>query len=102
MLDNDRDESVFTELNINFKNKKIPKFYHIHHHTCHAANGFFLSNFKKAAILSVDFRGENDCTAMFIGNNNKLEKKFSQEIPNSLGLFYSAFTQFLGYRPDSD
>ena len=102
LLDNDRDESVFTELNINFKNKKIPKFYHIHHHTCHAANGFFLSNFKKAAILSVDSRGENDCTAMFIGNNNKLEKKFSQEIPNSLGLFYSAFTQFLGYRPDSD
>ena len=101
-LENDRQDSVYTELNVDFIKKKFPKFYHIHHHTCHAANGFFLSNFKKAAIMTIDFRGENDCTAMFSGNQNKLVKKFSQEIPNSLGLFYSAFTQLIGYKPDSD
>ncbi len=97
-----REDSLFTEVNVNFYNKKFPKFFHINHHACHAANAFYLSNFNKAAILSIDFRGENDCTAMFVGNKNKIKKIFSQQIPNSLGLFYSAFTQYLGYKPDSD
>lgn len=97
-----REDSLYTEINVNFTKKKFPKFFHINHHACHAANAFYLSNFDKAAVLSVDFRGENDCTAMFVGKKNKLEKISSQKIPNSLGLFYSAFTQLLGYKPDSD
>ena len=56
------------------------QFYHIHHHTCHAANGFSIK-FQKAAIMTIDFRGENDCTAMFSGNQKCLWKIF-QEIPN--------------------
>ncbi len=102
LIENDREDSLYTEIKVNFEKKKFPKFYHINHHTCHASNAYFLSNFKKAAVLSIDFRGENDCTAMFLGNENELKKIYSQEIPNSLGLFYSAFTQLVGFKPDSD
>ena len=75
---------------------------YINHHMAHAANAFFLSPFDEAAILTVDGRGERE-TAMFaIGRGNKIEKIDSMSLPHSLGSFYSTFTEFLGFKPESD
>ena len=83
-------------------NKNLLEVFHIQHHLCHAANSFFLSNFKEAAILTVDFKGERQCTTWCIGKNNKIKVLQYQNVPDSLGMLYTTFTAILGYRPDND
>ena len=82
--------------------KKELDIYYITHHLCHAANGFYLSPFKKSAILTADSAGEDDSANFLIGDkcNIKLLKKL--KIPHSTGSFYSTFTDFFGYKPESD
>jgi carbamoyltransferase len=87
---------------INHDKKNFPKIYHINHHLSHAANGYFLSNFKSASILTCDFRGENESTTFNYGENNLITKFESHNTPNSLGKLYATFTELLGYRSDSD
>lgn len=77
------------------------KIVYVNHHISHAAS-FFISSFEKAAILVVDAFGEKDCTSFFVGNGNKLNRIWSQEFPHSLGAFYSTFTEFCGFTPQSD
>ena len=86
---------------IKIKNK-IKKIYFVNHHLAHAANAFFISPFKKSAILTADGRGEIDsCSfSLGVGNKIKLIKKIS--FPHSVGSFYSTFTEFLGYKANSD
>ena len=95
-----RDFGNYTFLQHN--NKNFPRIYHVNHHCSHAANTFYLSNFNKAAILTCDFKGEYQCTTWGIGFNNKIKILKSQNVPNSLGMFYATFTSILGYKPDSD
>ena len=83
-------------------NPSFPRVYHINHHQCHAANAFYMSNFKSAAILTCDFRGEHESTTFNIGNDVKIYKLAEQNLPNSLGKFYATFTELLGYKSDSD
>lgn len=78
------------------------KIYFINHHLCHAANGFYLSPFNEASILTADGRGENDTATFSYGKKNKIETLNNMKIPHSLGSFYSTFTSFLGFKPDSD
>ena len=68
------------------------------HHLSHAAYAFYTSPFEKSAILSVDGVGEWSTTS--IGHGEKTAIKLSHDIrwPHSLGLFYSAFTYFLGFQ----
>ena len=80
----------------------MPPIYFIKHHLAHAANGFFLSPFKEAAILTCDWRGELDSTLLGFGNDNNIQVLATQKIPHSLGMFYGTYTSLLGYRPDSD
>ena len=80
----------------------LPDVYFIRHHLCHASNAFFLSNFNEAAIITADFKGELEATTLSVGKKNKIKNIFSENIPNSLGIFYSTFTELLGYKPDSD
>lgn len=80
----------------------IPPLYFVQHHRCHAANGFFLSDFNKAAFLTADFQGELECVTRGVGIRNKLEIIDTQWMPHSIGLFYATFTQLLGYKPDND
>ena len=80
----------------------MPDIFFIKHHNCHAANAFFLSNFEEAAILTCDFKGEQESTTMSYGKNTDINNITSQLSPNSLGIFYSTFTELLGYKPDSD
>ena len=68
------------------------------HHLSHAAHSFFTSPFEESAILTTDGVGEWSTTSIGVGDNNSV--KLLQDIrwPHSLGLFYSAFTYFLGFQ----
>lgn len=78
---------------------KIPKIHFIPHHLAHAASTFYLSGFDKASIMTIDGHGEEDCTVLWAGNKDRIEKLEQINIPNSLGWFYTAFTVFLGFLP---
>ena len=71
------------------------------HHLSHAASAFFASPFEKAIILTMDGVGEWTTCSVATGNNNKIS--FIKEInfPHSIGLLYSAFTYFLGFKVNS-
>lgn len=68
------------------------------HHLSHAASAFFPSPFEEAAILTVDGVGEWTTTTMSIGKGTELKLLREIKFPHSLGLLYSAFTAFLGFK----
>ncbi len=70
---------------------------HIEHHRAHMASSFFASPFEKSAILSVDGFGDFVSTAFGYGEKNKIEIFKKIYFPHSLGIFYQALTQFLGF-----
>ena len=77
-------------------------FYFVDHHDAHAASTFLVSPHQSAAVLTVDLCGE-DCTTLFAhGAGNRIRQLRRFYLPHSLGIFYAALTQFLGYRANSD
>ena len=68
------------------------------HHFSHAASAFYPSPFDCAVILTADGVGEWATTTVAIGNSNKIEMKKEIEFPHSLGLLYSAFTYYTGFK----
>ncbi len=79
----------------------VHKIFFSEHHLSHAASAFFPSPFKKSLILTADGVGEWATTSVGIGNSNSLEIKKEINFPNSLGLLYSAFTYYLGFKVNS-
>lgn len=73
------------------------RFHYLEHHTCHAASAFLVSPFERAAILTMDGTGEATTTMMALGQGNTLEPLKRIKLPHSLGQFYSAVTNFLGF-----
>ena len=71
------------------------------HHLSHAASAFFPSPFKSAAVLTLDGVGEWTTTSLALGNNNKLKIIKEIHFPHSLGLLYSAFTYYTGFKVNS-
>ena len=71
------------------------------HHLSHAASAFFASPYKNAAILTMDGVGEWTTTSIAIGNENKIEILKEINFPHSLGLLYSAFTYYAGFKVNS-
>ena len=71
------------------------------HHLSHAASAFYPSPFKEAVVLTADGVGEWATTTLAVGRNNKLEIKKEIHFPHSLGLLYSAFTFYLGFKVNS-
>lgn len=69
------------------------------HHASHAAAGYYTSPFDHCAIVVLDAIGEFESATIWEGHKNAMTKIWSRSYPNSLGLFYSAFTQYLGYLP---
>jgi carbamoyltransferase len=67
------------------------------HHQSHAASSFYTSPFENALVLTLDGVGEFESAAVFLGKGNRLERVLSINFPDSLGLFYSVFTQYLGF-----
>jgi carbamoyltransferase len=74
-----------------------PKIYQVEHHRSHLASAFFASPFDESALLSIDGSGDFTTTMTGIGNNNNIEVLNSVDFPHSIGLFYTAFTQLLGF-----
>ena len=70
------------------------------HHMSHAAFSFFTSPYESAAILTVDGVGEWETTGLYIGQGKKIKKVMSIDFPNSLGMFYSTVTAYLGFKPN--
>ena len=71
------------------------------HHLSHAASAFFPSPFKEAVILTADGVGEWATTTVAVGKDNNLEIKKEIHFPHSLGLLYSAFTYYAGFKVNS-
>jgi len=80
---------------------QAPKAKANQHHRSHAASAFFPSPFDSAAILCVDSVGEYQTTSIWHGKKDQLELVNSVSYPHSLGLLYSAFTYFCGFKVDS-
>jgi carbamoyltransferase len=73
----------------------------LEHHESHAASAFFPSPFEEAAILTLDGVGEWATASYGIGRGNRIELTHELRFPHSLGLLYSAFTYFTGFRVNS-
>ena len=73
-----------------------PMVFHPHHRS-HAAAAFFLSPYDEALVLTVDGSGDSDCTTIWHGRGTALEPLHRIEIPHSLGWFYAAITEYLGF-----
>ena len=71
------------------------------HHLSHAASAFYPSPFKNSAIITLDGVGEWSTTSISIGNNFNINKIREINLPHSLGLLYSAFTYFTGFKVNS-
>ena len=80
----------------NFKDDS--KIHFSDHHLSHASSAFFPSPFEEAVILTADGVGEWATTTVAIGSGNKLEIKKEIHFPHSLGLLYSAFTYYTGFK----
>ena len=76
-------------------------FYVCKHHISHAASAFYPSPFREAVVLTLDGVGEWATTAIGVGRDTQLELKEQLRYPHSLGLLYSAFTYFCGFKVNS-
>lgn len=73
------------------------KFHYLEHHQTHAASAFFVSPFESAAILTWDGTGEDTTTLFCRGRGNRIEVLKRIKLPHSLGQFYSAVTNYIGF-----
>jgi carbamoyltransferase len=71
------------------------------HHQSHAASAFFPSPFDKAVVICLDGVGEWATTSVWLGDGNKLIPQWEIDFPHSLGLLYSAFTYYCGFKVNS-
>lgn len=85
----------------NVKINKLPPLMFTEHHQSHAASAFFPSPFEKAAILCLDGVGEWSTTTIWSGEKNTLTPEWEIQFPHSLGLLYSAFTYYTGFKVNS-
>src|SRR5271169_2961616 len=74
----------------------------VDHHLAHAISGYAYSGFDEASVVVMDGRGAWEATSIWHGRNGRLEHVLTIPFPNSIGYFYSQFTEFLGFQPNSD
>jgi carbamoyltransferase len=80
--------------------QRVPLLY-TEHHESHAASAFFPSPYESAAILTLDGVGEWSTTTQGVGRDNRIDLTHQLEFPHSLGLLYSAFTAYCGFKVNS-
>ena len=91
-------EEEFVKISPSSDKKAIKnKIHQVEHHRSHLASAFFASPFKEAALLSLDGSGDFSTTMTGVGAANQITVLDSVDFPNSVGIFYSAMTQFLGF-----
>lgn len=73
------------------------KIHNIEHHRSHLASAFFASPFESSAVISIDAFGDFCSTMLAMGKGNKMEVLEKVLFPHSIGIFYTAFTQYLGF-----
>ncbi len=83
------------------KEGNLPPLRFTQHHQSHAASAFFPSPFPSAAVLCMDGVGEWATTSVWMGEGNQLHPKWEIDFPHSVGLLYSAFTYFTGFKVNS-
>jgi carbamoyltransferase len=81
--------------------RALPPLLFSEHHRSHAASAFFPSPYRRAAVLCLDGVGEWATTTTWRGSDNQLQALWQIDFPHSLGLLYSAFTYFTGFRVNS-
>ena len=79
----------------------LKKTFFSEHHLSHASSAFYPSPFNKAIIVTADGVGEWATTTIAIGDQNKISIKKEIRFPHSLGLLYSSFTSYLGFKVNS-
>jgi carbamoyltransferase len=85
----------------NMKEKELPALLFAEHHQSHAASAFFPSPFEKAAVMCLDGVGEWATTSVWLGDGHKLTPQWEIDFPHSLGMLYSAFTYYTGFKVNS-
>lgn len=83
------------------KEAELPPLLFTEHHQAHAASAFFPSPFEKAAVLCMDGVGEWATTSVWLGEGNQLTPLWEMNFPHSLGMLYSAFTYYTGFKVNS-
>lgn len=83
------------------KKNQLPTLMFTEHHQAHAASAFFPSPFEKAAVMCLDGVGEWATTSVWLGDGNQLTPQWEIDFPHSLGLLYSAFTYYTGFKVNS-
>lgn len=83
------------------KSKQLPPLYFSYHHLSHAASCFYPSPYESAAILCLDGVGEWATTSLWRGRGRNIEPLLQIDFPHSIGLLYSAFTYFCGFKVNS-
>ncbi len=96
------DYKIKVEYTIRKKLGYKDKIYFIPHHLSHASVAFYPSTFKEAAILTIDGVGEYQTTGLWKGEETKITPLKKIDFPHSLGLLYSTFTAFLGFKVNED
>lgn len=84
-----------------FGTDKLPPIVNVGHHDSHAAI-FFVSPFEEAAVLVMDGYGDDASTSFYLGRDSHLERQWSTEVFNSLGLVYTFVTHYLGFGSFAD
>ncbi len=84
-----------------FKSARLARLVFTDHHESHAASAFFPSPFERAAVLTLDGVGEWSTATLGVGEGNKLRLLRQLQFPHSLGLLYSAFTYYCGFKVNS-
>lgn len=90
-------EKIHAELGPEFRGK----LYFADHHESHAASAFFPSPFEEAAILTLDAVGEWSTSSIGLGHSNRIKLTHEMRFPHSLGMLYSAFTYYTGFKVNS-
>src|SRR5206468_328482 len=75
----------------------LPKIHYVEHHPAHLASAFFVSPFEDASVCAIDGFGDFVSTSMAVGKGNSLEVLERVYFPHSLGILYTAVTQYLGF-----
>lgn len=83
------------------KEKELPQLLFTEHHQAHAASAFFPSPYQNAAVMCLDGVGEWATSSIWLGEGNKLTPQWEIDFPHSLGLLYSAFTYYTGFKVNS-
>ena len=85
----------------NSLHKDLPPLLFSEHHQSHAASAFSPSPFEKAAVLCLDGVGECATSSVWLGDGRKLSSQWEIKFPHSLGLLYSVFTYYTGFKVNS-